>query len=267
MPIRLMAALVVSILVPIAAECAAPFVESRQRPARVTSGAVDRDNGDYLLFRSDLPLRCQFMAPLALPIIDAGPKPRWVPPFEPTYPSDGRSYFDIYRSQAPKGLEVLTILHPPNVPSVALSSRRLNLHLDTAGVGRFGTAVVEVWITRDGWTWHLYQNAPHGDSLLVALPGEGRYGLRVVLHDVNGHPSPTPRVGEAPQLWVEIDESLPLVGTMQPPVARGEYIRYRKIDRRQIPESWKEYGTKKFPCEIRRIETEVAWFTGFRHSR
>jgi hypothetical protein len=201
MPIRLMFALVVSCLVPSAAECAAPFVGGRRAADLESSNGIDHLMGNR---ECSVCVRRQFMKPLALPIMEVGPKPLWVPPYEANGYC-GRDLDGVWRSY-PTGLEALTILDRPKVPSVALSSRRLNLHIDTAGVGRWSTALVEVWLTRDGWTWHLYQNAPHADSLLVALPGEGRFGLRVVVHDVNGHASPTPRTGEAPQLWVEVDE-------------------------------------------------------------
>ena len=149
-----------------------------------------------------------------------------------------------------------TILHPPEVPTLRLDSRCLKLHLDTAGVSKLDTAVVELWLSRDGWIWQRYQHEPHSDSLLVTLPWEGRYGLRVVVHDLKSPDSPTPRMGDAPQLWVEIDESLPIVGAKPRRGTNGEYCLYQGFDLRRSRNLRKEDEVENPCCKIRRVETE-----------
>ena len=100
---------------------------------------------------------------------------------------------------------------PAKVPTFRLDNRRLTLHLESVGVDRWDKAVVELWLTRDGWSWQRYQHETHGDSLFVSLPEQGRYGVRLVVHDLDAPPSPRPLAGDAPQLWVQIDETLPSV--------------------------------------------------------
>lgn len=202
MPLRLCLVLVASCLAAPFAECAAPFVWNQPTPDSAAASGVDCIIGDN---GSDV--RRQFMEPVALPIFNSGPRPPWAYPYDREVSYSG--CIPVPNEFRPhSGLADLSLLQPPEVHPVSLPSRRVTLSIDTAGIGKWDTALVELWITLDGWNWHLYQNSSPCDSLAVSLPGEGRYGLRIVVHDLNGHASATPRTGDAAQVWVDVNDRL-----------------------------------------------------------
>jgi hypothetical protein len=232
MPFRLCLALAAACLVPAVGECAAPFVSSSDPILPPVGPAVSAELHNDELTVPDLvwsgPFSWSNLArfsirptrhrlpfftgtaivdvshePPFFPIHDDGSNSLWAYPFGKN-PPESSSGSPVRLGAACLG--DLDILHPPEIPTTLLQSRHLNLHLETSGIGKWHTALVDVWITRDGWNWHLFQQSLQTDSLVVDLPEQGRYGLRLVVHDMDALASPVPRVGELPQLWVEVDE-------------------------------------------------------------
>src|SRR5262249_22760464 len=78
-------------------------------------------------------------------------------------------------------------------------------------VGASGVGKVEVWITPDeGKTWNkLCEDQDKTSPVEVRLPGEGVYGLTVVVTNGNGVGDPPPARGTAPDWTVEIDSTRP----------------------------------------------------------
>jgi len=76
-----------------------------------------------------------------------------------------------------------------------------------SGVGR-----VEVWMTRDkGQSWKFLCEDPDRKSPVeIDLPGDGLYGLSIVVANGAGGSCTPPASGEAPDWWVEVDTSKPV---------------------------------------------------------
>ncbi|MFM7148265.1 MAG: hypothetical protein ACKO23_00315, partial [Gemmataceae bacterium] len=78
--------------------------------------------------------------------------------------------------------------------------------------GPSGVAAIELWATRDGKTWARYSNEPPPPGpLVVHVAEEGRYGFSIVVRSGTGLASQAPESGDAPQIWVEVDETRPVV--------------------------------------------------------
>ncbi|HEX3313810.1 MAG TPA: hypothetical protein VHR72_02910 [Gemmataceae bacterium] len=80
-------------------------------------------------------------------------------------------------------------------------------------VGPSGLGKVEVFMTRDrGNSWEKLADSPNKRSPVdVDLPGEGVFGLRMVLSNGNGIGGHPPRSGERPQYYIEVDATSPTV--------------------------------------------------------
>jgi hypothetical protein len=122
------------------------------------------------------------------------------------------------------------------VPTMLVNSRRIKLNYSVADVGPSGVSAVELWATRDGRTWQRYSNEPPpAGPLVVQVAEEGRYGFTIVVRSGAGLTSPPPETGDAPQLWVEVDETKPLVKIKDVHVGTGRdagtlYVNYTASD-------------------------------------
>jgi hypothetical protein len=118
---------------------------------------------------------------------------------------------------------------PSQLPPVKyVNSRRVNLKYKVVQYGLSGIAGVELYLTRDdGRTWMRYtgeqnisspaapdphSNGPLQQTLTFDLPGDGLYGVYVVLQSGSGYKSePAPRSGQAPQVRLMVDVTPPVV--------------------------------------------------------
>jgi hypothetical protein len=80
-------------------------------------------------------------------------------------------------------------------------------------VGPSGVGKIEVYMTRDrGNNWEKLADCPNKRSPVdVDLPGEGVFGLRMVLSNGNGIGGHPPRPGDRPQFYIEVDATSPTV--------------------------------------------------------
>jgi len=89
--------------------------------------------------------------------------------------------------------------------------RRLNLEYDVETIGASGVGRVELWITCDGgrtWTSGGIDD-DNQNPFPVELPGEGIFGLRLVVHSGNGLAARRPQPGDMPEIWVGVDQTKP----------------------------------------------------------
>ncbi len=94
----------------------------------------------------------------------------------------------------------------------SVSSSRVLIWYHTAP-GSPAAEQIDLWYTSDrGHTWRK-EDARQAATLPVAFDAEsdGLYGLYLVLHNATGASAPPPVVGTAPQKWVHVDRSAPLV--------------------------------------------------------
>jgi hypothetical protein len=79
-------------------------------------------------------------------------------------------------------------------------------------MGASGVGKVEIWITLDqGRTWQKHcEDADRKSPAEVDLPGEGLYGLSLVVTNGRGFGGTPPSPGDTPDWWIEVDLTRPL---------------------------------------------------------
>ena len=110
----------------------------------------------------------------------------------------------------------------PVVPTSLVNTRRVHLKYEISDVGPSGVSSVELWATRDGKSWQRYSNEPPPSGpLVVHVAEEGRYGFTILVRNGLGLAAPAPKYGDAPQMWVEVDETKPVVKMIDCRVGKG----------------------------------------------
>jgi len=105
----------------------------------------------------------------------------------------------------------------PSHPSPASLVRQLvnNTHVfleyQIEQMGPSGVGKVEVWLTRDqGQSWARVGEDPDRKSPVeVDLPGEGLFGVSLVVTNGRGFGGTPPTPGDAPDWWIEVDVTKP----------------------------------------------------------
>jgi len=109
---------------------------------------------------------------------------------------------------------------PANVTMV--NTKSIQLDYDIAEVGSSKVKSVEVWYTQDGRSWKKTPNdAKPEPPYVVNVPSEGRYGFTLIARSGVGLGLPTPKMGDQPQVWVEVDTTKPTVNVLGVEVGRG----------------------------------------------
>jgi hypothetical protein len=80
-------------------------------------------------------------------------------------------------------------------------------------VGPSGIGKVEVWMTADqGQSWQrLNEDTDRHSPADIDLPGDGLFGLRLVVTNGNGFGGSPPIRGDQPAAWIEVDTTAPFV--------------------------------------------------------
>jgi hypothetical protein len=99
----------------------------------------------------------------------------------------------------------------PEPPRKLVNGTHISLDYQIEQQGPSGISKVEVWITRDGGSsWqHLSDDPDHKSPVELDLPGEGLYGISLVMANGNGLGGVPPVKGDAPDSWVEVDLTRP----------------------------------------------------------
>jgi hypothetical protein len=94
-----------------------------------------------------------------------------------------------------------------------LNSTHASLDYRIDKVGPSGIGKVEVWMTSDsGKNWQrLCEDVDRHSPAEIDLPGEGVYGIRLVVTNGNGFGGSPPKPGDTPTSWFEIDTTAPFV--------------------------------------------------------
>ena len=134
------------------------------------------------------------------------------------------------------GLTGTICAEAPAIPTSLVNSRRVHLNFAISEVGPSGVSSVELWATRDGKSWQRYSNEPPPSGpLVVHVAEEGLYGFSIVVRNGLGLASPAPKHGEAPQMWIEVDETKPVVKMTECHVGKGPdagmlYVQWEATD-------------------------------------
>jgi hypothetical protein len=153
-----------------------------------------------------------------------GPAPQAGAPQTNGYGSDGDNRLATAAANAggalPAGAPAATTRWPggPPIRTQITNTTQVSLDYETTNVGPSGIGSVELYLTRDeGRTWERYAN---DDTLkppmLVNLPGEGVFGLRLVVGSRAGLGRRPPQPGDLPDLRVEVDITPPLAKLYYP---------------------------------------------------
>ena len=106
-----------------------------------------------------------------------------------------------------------------------VNSKRISINYELKEVGKSGVAVVELWYTRnDGRNWQKYDERTNPQSpyvYVVEVNDEGLYGFTLVARNRAGFGEQPPKVGDPPQVWVEVDLTKPVVRLQNVEVGRG----------------------------------------------
>ncbi len=142
------------------------------------------------------------------------PERNWAQP-APGYPQGGAYAVDTgYRSPPP------AFNHWPAgpVPTQITNNPQVALEYEVTKVGPSGVGSVELYVTTDeGRNWQRLADDPDLKSPVVAnLPGEGVYGLRLVIASRVGLGRRPPQPGDLPELRVEVDTTPPQVKLFPP---------------------------------------------------
>ena len=110
-------------------------------------------------------------------------------------------------------------------PLQVVKSPQVTLEYQLKEVGPSGIGKVELWLTRDeGQTWSRYAEDPETKSQspqgklqrTVELPGEGLFGLTLVVRSRAGLGKPPPKPGDVPQMRIEVDTTAPMAELFNP---------------------------------------------------
>jgi hypothetical protein len=135
-------------------------------------------------------------------------------------------------SQTPPQPQQLPAQAPPqhSAPRQLINTLRASLDYRIDQVGPSGVGKVEVWLTSDnGNTWQMrsedgFRRSPADFD----LPGDGLYGVRLVITNGNGFGGRAPVSGDQPQCWIEVDTTPPMVQLREiEPVTNGGPIDIR----------------------------------------
>ncbi len=106
----------------------------------------------------------------------------------------------------------------PAVPLQVTNSTQVSLDYEVTKVGPSGLGSVELYLTQDeGQNWQRYANDPKmKPPMTVNLPGEGVYGLRLVVGSRAGLGRRPPQPGDPPQMRLEVDTTPPMAKLFYP---------------------------------------------------
>jgi hypothetical protein len=103
-----------------------------------------------------------------------------------------------------------------------VNKRRIQLNFKIEDEGPSGISAVEIWTTTDTRNWQRYkQEINKSPPYFVEVAGEGRYGFTLVARSGVGLSEPPPGPNDQPQIWVEVDETKPVVRLVGVEVGRG----------------------------------------------
>jgi hypothetical protein len=99
---------------------------------------------------------------------------------------------------------------PPAVRMV--KTKRITINYEVKDVGPSGISGVELWCTQDGKTWTKRDMSRKiKPPYVVDVEEEGLYGFTLLAKNGIGLGPESPKSGDLPQIWVEVDMTRPVV--------------------------------------------------------
>jgi hypothetical protein len=99
---------------------------------------------------------------------------------------------------------------PPSVRLV--NSKRITINYEIKDVGPSGVSELEVWHTQNGKTWTKKDVSSQAKPpYVIDVAEEGLHGFTLLARNGIGLAKETPKPGDLPQIWVEVDTTDPVV--------------------------------------------------------
>ena len=110
-----------------------------------------------------------------------------------------------------------------NMQTHVINSPQITLDYRVDRVGPSGVGAVDLYLTEDeGRTWRRYaEDTDLQPPMVVNLPGEGVFGLRLVVTSKAGLGRRPPQEGDTPDMRVEVDTTAPVVKLYRPEPYKG----------------------------------------------
>ncbi len=107
--------------------------------------------------------------------------------------------------------------------TLLVANPKFKLQYAVEDAGPAGPATVELWITHDGGRTWIRRGGDEDrvSPIEVDLGSEGTFGLCLVARSASGLGDQPPAPGDAPQSWVEVDSTAPVVQTETPQIGTG----------------------------------------------
>jgi hypothetical protein len=98
-------------------------------------------------------------------------------------------------------------------PHQLISTTHATVEYRIGQVGPSGVGKVEIYMTPDkGQTWHrLSEDVQKRSPATINLPGDGVFGIRIVVTNGNGFGGKAPARGDVPHCTIEVDTTSPFV--------------------------------------------------------
>jgi len=126
------------------------------------------------------------------------------------------------------GVDVKTTAHltrePVSIQRQFSNTARLFLDYRIEALGASGVGKVEVWYTRDlGQSWQkLCEDNKRQSPAEINLPGDGIYGVSLVISNGRGFGGTPPVPGDTPDSWIEVDTTKPIAELVQIRAGTGD---------------------------------------------
>jgi hypothetical protein len=103
-------------------------------------------------------------------------------------------------------------------PAQLVNTTQISINYEVTKWGPSGVGKVDLWMTRDdGRSWQFFASDPNLKSpMTVDLPGEGLYGLCLVVQSRAGLGKRPPLSGDAPEIRIEVDTTPPFAQMIAP---------------------------------------------------
>ncbi len=132
-----------------------------------------------------------------------------------------------------------------SLPSAAelVNSQTFDIAYEVAGVGPSGVGGVDLFLTEDnGQQWFRYgEDADLQSPFQVDVMGEGTFGFAIRVRNGLGFGDPPPQPGEAPEILIAVDQTVPEINFGQPQVVAENHgsvqLNWRASDSRSHVEA------------------------------
>jgi hypothetical protein len=107
------------------------------------------------------------------------------------------------------------------IPLEITNNTQVSLNYEVTKIGHSGLGRVQLYLTNDeGRSWQHYADDPGlKPPMTVSLPGEGTFGLRLVVISRAGLGKPPPQPGDPPQMRIQVDLTPPQAKLFVPEAA------------------------------------------------